>query len=393
VSLTVDAPVVEAGAAGALAQLLVAAGRDEASWDTRDAADFLEERLSGAFELKRHEPTPGHRSVVATHDFGHPGPTLILCGHLDVVPAGAADEWTVPPFGGTVRDGRLFGRGACDMKGAVASLAVAALTVVEAAPPLRGRLVLAFVADEEVGGRLGAGALVAAGEASADGVIIAEPSEGSVCISHRGICFVAVVTRGRSGHASMPERAENAVDVMVDVLAHLRSLRFSYDSAATTMTPGAALGTTINGGTKANVIPDYCRAVLDVRKVPGMTDESVVNDIRKHLASREVDLSRVDISVENSGEPAECDPAAKIVEVACAAYEQQFGSRPPLAQFPAASDGFWFASHAGAPTLMAFGPGSLQGCHVVDESIALDDLDAWAQIYSGCILRFLSPID
>lgn len=373
-----------------LASALVAAGRADAPWDTRASCDVLESELAPDFELRRLEPEEGHRSLIATHRFSERGPTLILCGHLDVVPAGPLDDWTLPPFGGVIKDGLLHGRGSCDMKGAVAALVVAAHSAAASSVPLAGRLVLALVADEEAGGRLGAGAFVTAEDVTADAVIVAEPSDGGVCVSHRGMCFVEVVSTGRAGHASMPDRAESAVELMIDVLARLRTLRFRYDAEATTMRPGFALGTMIEGGTKVNIIPDRCRATIDVRKVTGMTDASVLADIVDHLDTAGVDMSRVQVSVQKSGEPAECETSARIVAVARDAFAQEKGADPPVTQFPAATDGFWFATYAGAPTLMAFGPGSLDGCHVVDERIPISELEAYARIYGACIVAFLA---
>lgn len=370
-----------------LAQRLVAAGIPDAPWDTRAACDVLEAALPDV-EVRRLEPASGHRSLIAEWRFDRPGPMLVLCGHLDVVPAGADSDWSIPPFAGIVESGLLYGRGSCDMKGAVAGLVVAARHVAGHAS-LRGRLVLALVADEEEGGGRGAGAFVAAMGARPDGVIVAEPSDGAVCTSHRGMCFVDVVTRGRSGHASQPEVAENAVELMVDVLARLRTVEFSYDRAATAMTPGLAIGTTISGGVRANVVPDRCHAVLDVRKVTGMSDDSVLADLRAHLSGGGLDLRRIELGIGASGEPVECREDTRIVCAARQAYERVTGRRPPLTQFPAATDGFWFANRLGAPTVVAFGPGRLADCHVIDEHINIAELETWARIYAASIETFL----
>src|SRR5581483_1107154 len=127
----------------------------------------------------------------------------------DVVPAG--DGWTRDPWSGDVDGGRLHGRGSLDMKAAVAGLAVAAASL--RGLPLAGRIVVAAVADEEVGGHRGAGALVEGG-LTADAAIVAEPGDGGVVVAHRGMCFLQLTTRGRSTHASMPHRGVNAIELM-----------------------------------------------------------------------------------------------------------------------------------------------------------------------------------
>ena len=274
------------------------------------------------------------------------------------------------------------------MKGAVAALITAAKIASAEGPELRGQITIAAVADEESGGHLGAGALVNRGKIRGDGVIIAEPSNGGICLAHRGMCFVEVVTRGKATHASVPENGINAVALMTDVLTTLRGLSFSHQAHPLLGSPTMSLGTTIRGGTKPNVVPDTCRATIDVRKLPGMTDESVLADIKSCLAA--AGMGETELGILTSGEPAETSADSAIVRVAQAAYLREFGSPAQVRGMLAATDGWWFANRAGIPTVMALGPGSIEETHGIDESVDIEELEAYTRIYIHIIRGFLA---
>jgi succinyl-diaminopimelate desuccinylase len=356
---------------------------------TREVCEAVADELREMFQVELLESEPDVVSVLGTREFSDDGPTLILCGHVDVVPVDPSHEgWVQDPWGAETIGGKLYGRGSLDMKGAVAGLITAAKIACEDSSDLCGRLTIAAVADEESGGRLGVGALIDGGKIAGDGVIVAEPGDGGICLAHRGMCFVEITVRGRSTHASMPQNGINAVERMTDVLHALRDTALSYDAHPLLGGPTFSLGTTIQGGTKINVVPDLCRATVDVRKVPGMTDDTVLQDFRVHL--EKAGLDDVEFRIVSSGEAAETAPDAEIVRVARAAYEREFGHEPELRGMVAATDGWWFANRAGIPTVMALGPGSIRDTHGVNESVDVVELEAYTRIYTDIIREFLS---
>lgn len=373
----------------ALTSELVRVPSENPPGETHRVCDLIESALDESFTIWRTEPLLGVVSIVAELDFGHPGPTLVLNGHVDVVPVGdQASEWTHDPFGAEVFENRIYGRGSLDMKGAVSCLIVAANRVAREPGGVAGKILLAIVADEESGGRLGAGQVIADPRFHGDAALVAEPGDGGICIAHRGMCFVSITTHGRPAHASVPEEGINAVDAMVDVLTALRDLRLTFDEHPLLPNPSVSLGTTIQGGTRPNVVPASCTATVDVRKIPGMTDENVLADIRGCLAQKLPGTS-VDVAIATSGEPAETPAESRVVTIASEAYERHFGRPPELRGMVAASDGWWFANRRGIPTLMAFGPGRIADCHVVDESVDIDELHAYTAIYEDVVRTFL----
>ncbi len=381
---------VDVDAVVPLAQQLIRTFTENPPGATRAACDVLAaELVADGFELDVFEPVPGHVSLLATHTFELPGRTFAFNGHVDVVPA--TEGWTRDPLGGEIEGGRLYGRGAVDMKGAVAAMTVAARSLVRAGLPLRGRLVLMAVADEEQGGGRGSGALVEAGTVEADAVVIGEPSDGTVVIAHRATCFVEVRTYGRAGHASMPEHAVNAVELMVDALSALRSAELTHEHDPMLGSPSMSLGTTIAGGHKVNVVPDRCEATLDIRMVPGMSPDGVLDDLHAALARRGLATpADYELEVLMSGETAVLDPESELARRAADALGRELGRPPALGGMSAATDGWWFANRAGIPTIVGLGPGSIRDCHVADESVAVAELEAYARVYADLAAGFLA---
>jgi succinyl-diaminopimelate desuccinylase len=371
-----------------IARQLVRARSANPPGDTREAAAVVEGELGGVLDVVRAEPLPGFVSVVGAHEFPRPGRTLILCGHLDVVPVDAAAEgWTCDPWAAEVKDGWLYGRGSLDMKGAVAGMIVAVRRAVSDSRGLRGRIMVAAVADEECGGRRGAGVVIEKAITTGDAVIIGEPGNGALCIAHRGMCFVEATTRGLATHASTGGGV-NAVTSMMRVLSALEGVELTHAPHPLLGGPTIAIGTTISGGSTANVIPDLCRATLDVRKVPGMTDESVLADLRNRLT--EVGIAdTVEFEISTSVDPSVTDAADPIVSVSAGAYAAEFGRDPEIRGMSATTDGWWFRNRRGIPTVMALGPGRIEDCHTVNERVAIDELESYTRIYEGIIRRFL----
>lgn len=373
-----------------IARRLVRARSANPPGDTTEAADVVEAELSGTLEITRLEPMPGFVSVVASHTFPQSGPTLIFCGHLDVVPVDQRlDRWTRDPWAAEVADGWLYGRGSLDMKGAVAAMIVAIRRAVRGTPGLCGQLVLAAVADEERGGQLGAGTVVTSAVTGGDGVIIGEPGDGGISVAHRGMCFVELTTQGLASHASAPTAGINAVTSMVKVLNALQGIQLTHIPHPLLGRPSIAIGTMISGGTTANVIPDSCQATLDIRKVPGMSDDSVLADLSRHLAAAGI-TNGVACRIAASVEPAVTQADEPIVYAASESFREEFGQVPSIRGLAASTDGWWFRNRLGIPTVMALGPGRIRDCHTVDERVAIADLESYTRIYEGIIRRFLS---
>src|SRR5690606_33506109 len=250
--------------------------------------DYLKRHGFGV-EYIRGEGAPGdtdrypRTNVVARFDGRVPGPTVHFNSHIDVVEAG--DGWTVDPFAGVVKDGRVYGRGACDMKGGLASSIVAALAFMQVYPDFPGSIEISGTVDEESGGFGGVAHLARLGYFSkpkVDHVIIPEPlNKERICLGHRGVWWAEIETKGESAHGSMAFLGDNAVRHMGAVLAAFEAELFpALDKKQTQMpvVPEGARRSTMNinsihGGQTEDFrpglpspnVPDWCRLTIDRR--------------------------------------------------------------------------------------------------------------------------------
>src|ERR687898_528952 len=218
-----------------------------------------------ALEARVAELIAGHPYVPDGFDFaGRPqlvarfpgtggGPTLLACGHVDVVSADPRDAWTAEPFGGERRDGAVFGRGACDMKGGVAAMTFAATALAELGVRLRGDLLVNTVSEEET---TGAGGLVSARTLRADAAIVPEPSALAVWVACRGSLLCTIDVEGRAGHAGIARRhhadggAVNAIEKAAYVLEAIRRLNeeWTLRPPHPYLAPAECVTTAIHGG-------------------------------------------------------------------------------------------------------------------------------------------------
>ncbi len=209
-------------------------------------------------------------------------PAALLNCHMDVVAEGDHDEWEVPPFSGEVRDGFLHGRGAMDIKGPLALQTYAAASMIGEAP---GDVIVAHTVLEERGG-LGMKHLLESGAVEPGVVIIGEATHGDVCIGHRGRAEVEVAITGLAGHASVPARAHNALDLLGDVLAGIRDLAGDQPSDPI-LGPSSLIATMVDVLPESrNVIPDSAVVTIDWRILPGSDDESLMNRVREAISAR-----------------------------------------------------------------------------------------------------------
>jgi acetylornithine deacetylase len=231
------------------------------------------------------EAAPGRPNLVCRWG-ADDGPTLLLTGHSDTVPIG--NGWSRDPFGAAVEDGRLYGRGSCDMKAGLAGMAVAMVAIKRAVANPKGSVVFAACVDEEVNG-IGTQAAIRDG-LRADWAVIGEPTELQPIRACRGNCYFEVEIGGRAAHAGSPEKGVNAIYGAMQAIAATR--RHGEELAAHRHPllgiPTVSVGT-IAGGSGVSVVPDQCRFWVDRRLLPGETGAQALADFRaavqRHMPS------------------------------------------------------------------------------------------------------------
>jgi succinyl-diaminopimelate desuccinylase len=318
-------------------------------------------------------------------------PAVHVNGHLDVVPAGAG--WTVDPFGGVVRDGRIYGRGACDMKAGIAAAVYAAEAIRRAGVDLAGSVEVSGTVDEESGGFAGVAWLAERRRLSADRidhVIIPEPlNVDRICLGHRGVYWFEVETKGRIGHGSMPFLGVSAIEHMGLILDRIRRELLPALAARTTaipVVPDAARHATINinaimggqpvDGLQTPCVADQCRAVFDRRFLLEEGFDATKAEIRALLerTAREtpgLNYQLRDLMIVHPVGTAEDSPLVRSLD---RSVKQVLGRHATHVASPGTYDHKHVDRIGGIRNCVAYGPGILDLAHQPDEWCGVDDL-------------------
>jgi succinyl-diaminopimelate desuccinylase len=385
----------------------------------RECAEHLGERLRRrGFDVAyvRAEGAPGDTerhpriNVVARREGGRPGPCVHFNSHIDVVEPG--EGWTVPPFEGLVKDGRVYGRGACDMKGGLAASVIAVEALIDSGIDLPGALEISGTADEESGGYGGVAYLAERGWFSrprVDHVIIPEPlNVDRVCIGHRGVWWGELATEGRIAHGSMPFLGDSAIRHMGAVLEMLeRELYPGLEARSTAMpvVPQGARTPTLNinsihggqpelAGTAlpAPLVADICRLVFDRRLLIEEDLEAVKADLRSRLDGLVQTRAGFRYRLRDLFEvpPSMTEPDRPVVLATTGAVRRVLGREAALVCSPGTYDQKHIDRIGKLRDCIAYGPGILDLAHQPDEYVGIDDMEASAKVMALSALALLT---
>ena len=367
--------------------------------------------LQGGFEVEyfpaegRPEHTARHPrvNVVGLRRGRALRPCIHLNGHFDVVPAGGG--WTVNPFGGTVRDGRIYGRGACDMKAGIASALFAAEAIRRAGVALAGSIEISGTVDEESGGFAGVAWLAGQGRIAADRidhVVIPEPlNVDRICVGHRGAYWFEVATRGRIGHGSMPFLGVNAISHMGLILdAMQRELlpALARRRTAVPVVPAGARHATLNingieggqpvDGIQTPCVADVCRAVFDRRFLLEEGFDAVKAEIEQLLSRVAEAVPALQYTVRDLMvvHPVRTPERLPVVSALEERIRTVLGRPATQVASPGTYDHKHFDRIAGIRDCVAYGPGVLDVAHQPDEWCGIEDLRNATKVLALTIL-------
>ena len=345
-------------------------------------AEAVGEFLKAAGATVEYQPVlPGRPNVIGRFPTDRPGKKrVIFAPHTDTV---SVVGMTIDPFSGEVRDGKVWGRGACDTKGTMAAMLWALWQMRDRIPHLEYEIWFVGLMGEEAG-QNGSHAFVEAYCRQAPEewfALVGEPTENRIVYTGKGVCWIHPTTRGVAAHASTPERGVNAIEKMMAVIDYFRTVLVPrWESVA-----DPVLGTTsvnvgaIRGGVKANIVPDFCTASFDIRMVPELYRQygagfaqAILDELREKVDPGLEATCRVSA-------PMWTDPEHPLIMAL-----KRCGSG--LGGAPWYCDGGVFSA-AGVPAVAA-GPGSIARAHTQDEHISIDDLEAGVEFYT----RFLQQL-
>lgn len=383
------------------------------------AQQWLYEQLSAwGFETVLKEPenevikdlpdyNPGHRyegrpNLIAVHRGKGGGKSILLNGHIDTVPLDDLGKWTYHPLSGTIADGKIYGRGACDMKAGLAAMILAVKYLSDCGLTHAGDIIVESVVDEEGGGN-GTLACVAEGY-TADAAIVTEPTNLEIYCASRGVYLLEVEVAGKPSHACFKWQGVNAVEKGMKIAAGLKELECEWLAKRHNPylpSPTITLGE-IQGGISAATVPGSCIMRFDVKYLPYETDrkgskkrvsgeeikrevESCIDRIcegdewlRNHPVGKNWYLSVMPHSIE-TGHP--------ILDTLGCAGERVLGKKPYLSGLPSGADARHLQNTGGIPTIL-FGPGDMQNAHSINEWVAQQDYVDAVKILADAIYHW-----
>ena len=387
----------------------------------RDICEYLDARLSAsgfACEMKRAVGTPGDSdkyprwNIVARRDGATPGECVHFNSHTDVVAVG--EGWTVDPFGGELKDGRIYGRGACDMKGGLAASIIAAEAFLAACPDFAGAIEISGTADEETGGYGGVAWLAEQGHFSPERVqhvIIPEPlHKDRICLGHRGVWWAEIETHGRIAHGSMPFLGDSAIRHMGAVLDEMESWLYPLLAGKRTEMPvipeGARQSTmninSIHGGEPepepdftgfpAACVADRCRIVIDRR----FLIEEDLSEVKAEIATlmERVKADRPGFTYEIRDlwqvTPTMTERDAPVVQSVARAIGKVLNRDAGYVVSPGTYDQKHIDRIGRLKNCIAYGPGVLDLAHQPDEWIGVDDMADSAKVMALTLAELLA---
>jgi succinyl-diaminopimelate desuccinylase len=362
----------------------------------RYVADWIRRELG--VEPLVQEAEAGRENIVVTLDSGSSGPCLMLEGHTDVVSEGNGDAWTHDPFGGDIADGRIYGRGSCDMKAGLAVALVTAKALRSANDAWTGKVRLGFVCDEE-GMMIGIKHFIRSGHADdVTACLVPEPEENNLCITMKGAIRAVVHVHGRMAHGAMPLaginpntrlariilafemlEAEEKKRCGVDPLLGLPSLTFTVLQSPPSGIPA-----------QLNVIPSDAIGFVDIRTTLAQSH----NDMRARLTGILQELAAQDSDFKAEIEFIEDRPVVgiskdePIAKISAEAFHEVTGREPIWNGVPGATDGTFLSAWKKIPCLVN-GPGPRHIPHQVDEYVEIEQISECARVYALTSLRFL----
>lgn len=314
---------------------------------------------------------------------------LAFSGHMDVVDAGDVSKWKFPPFEATEHEGKLYGRGATDMKSGLAAMIIAMIELHEEKQKLNGKIRLLATVGEEVG-ELGAEQLTQKGYADdLDGLIIGEPSGHRIVYAHKGSINYTVKSTGKNAHSSMPEFGVNAIDNLLLFYNEVEKFVKSIDATNEILGDFIHNVTVIDGGNQVNSIPEKAQLQGNIRSIPEMDNETVkqvlVKIINKLNKQENVNLELI---FDYDKQPVFSDKNSDLVHIAKSVASDIVKEEIPLLGISGTTDAAEFTKAKKAFPVIIFGPGN-ETPHQVNENVPVENYLEMIDVYKRIAIEFL----
>lgn len=373
--------------------------RPEVGLGEEAAAQWVAARcLEMGLETHKQEVQPGRPNVIALHKMDE-GPTLMFEGHTDVVTEGNPQAWTYPPFSATLRNGKIYGRGANDMKAGLVCALIATKAIAHSGVKLKGSILIGAVCDEE-GEMIGIKHFVEQGWADqVAAAIICEPEENHLCISQKGVMWLRATIHGVMAHGAMPLTGCNSAYPMARFLTmvqHLESRTIAEHGrheflGQPSITPTILQSPPIDHGEpQNNVMPGATTVTLDCRLIPGQDAEqlrAVVDGLLQTVVATDPRL-HYDLEVLEVRHPTATAAHHPVVTTLASAFRDLTSNEPIYGGVPGSTDGTILNARKGIP-IVTCGPGDIYIPHHIDEWVSVEEIKLAARMYVVAAMRFL----
>ena len=365
------------------------------------AVDFLEDYLQKmGLEPGRQYPVPQRPNLICDwqgNGFVEGAKTLMFEGHTDVVTEGDADTWQYPPFAAELVNGRIYGRGSCDMKAGVAAAIEATRAIMHTHPDLAGRIRLGIVCDEE-GMMIGIKDFIKQGWADdVDGAIVCEPEQQELCLFQKGAMRVNITFTGVMSHGAMPYAGVNPITPLAAFLGLVNALQTreqdrlgAHPQLGLPWFTPTIVKAPAGGEAQHNVMPAVATAALDIRTIPGQNHDEILNKLREFAHNVILHDSRLQAEVDcfESRPWTQTPEDAAVVQALEAVYAPIMGEAVKYGGVPGATDGTFLHAWANIP-IVTVGPGEREVPHQRDEWVDANEVVRSARLYAAAAVYFL----
>ena len=354
-------------------------------------ADYITALFSGyPVEIHRLSYSSGRDNLVVT--IGDHGPLLGFSGHEDVVAAGNLTNWHTDPFKPVLKDGKIFGRGASDMKSGLAAMIVAMLDLLDSEKEMPGRIRLLASVGEETG-EYGAAQLTKEGYASdLDGLVIGEPSNFDVRVTHKGVIDYYVYSKGICVHSSTPEKGQNAIMPLIEFAQSAQQLMDSHQKKDPVLGSFTHVISQIQGGSQINSVPDSAWLSGNIRTTPVYPNEQIYTELEQIVADLNKNGARLKIRYSFPEVPLPDQSQTKLAKMAQKVVEQEIGRPSEFVAGTAATDASEYIQAGGFPIII-LGPGAGTTDHEPNEYIEVNAYLDGCRLYQELARQFWNSLD
>lgn len=361
---------------------------DTTNGNEKEAADYLK-KIFEAHQIDSKEVlyTDDRASLVTV--VGKGDKTLGFSGHLDVVSAGDLSEWTYPPFEGKEVDGRIYGRGATDMKSGLAAMVVAMIELAEEQALNNGKIKLLATVGEEIG-LFGARQLTEEGYVEdLDSLVIGEPTQDNIVFAHKGVFTYHVVSKGISAHSSMPELGVNAIDKLM-VFYNALQVELAKITETNSVLGGFVHNTSIvEGGNQVNSVPEHAELIGNIRTIPEFDNEKTEALFKRLVEQVNAadSASKLELIITQSSYPMFSSEDSKIVQLAKQSAKKILQKEIPTIGISGGTDACEFTRGKKKFPIIIFGPGN-DTPHKVDENVETQNYLDMIEVYKDIAISF-----